>query len=230
MCSATPEVRRKLCFECLPSQSMRNIAQRLRGSLQLCVVEQVKRTCYAQSSQIREIRKKMTEIMTREASSCDLKELVGKFIPESIGTPVPTVSHHSASTDQLHCRKYPALVCTLSACRLAADLAVHRLSCASKCWSQLVHIKVSAPGLCLQVSMVVFVCIEQWCVSAGKDIEKQCSGIYPLQSVYVRKVKILRAPRFDVTKLMEVHGDYSEEVCKHLSAVTLLSTYCMATS
>jgi hypothetical protein len=28
----------------------------------------------------------MVEIMTREASSCDLKELVGKFIPESIGT------------------------------------------------------------------------------------------------------------------------------------------------
>lgn len=47
--------------------------------------EQVKRTCYAQSSQIRQIRKKMVEIMTREAASCDLKELVGKFIPESIG-------------------------------------------------------------------------------------------------------------------------------------------------
>ena len=46
---------------------------------------QVKRTCYAQSSQIRQIRKKMVEIMVREASSCDLKELVGKFIPESIG-------------------------------------------------------------------------------------------------------------------------------------------------
>ena len=48
--------------------------------------EQVKRTCYAQSSQIRQIRKKMVEIMQREAASCDLKELVGKFIPESIGT------------------------------------------------------------------------------------------------------------------------------------------------
>merc|ERR1712113_126867 len=46
---------------------------------------QVKRTCYAQSSQIRQIRKKMTEIMVREASSCDLKELVAKFIPEVIG-------------------------------------------------------------------------------------------------------------------------------------------------
>ncbi len=42
---------------------------------------QIKKTAYAQSSQIRQIRKKMVEIMTREASSCDLKELVGKFIP-----------------------------------------------------------------------------------------------------------------------------------------------------
>ena len=50
-----------------------------------CSCLQVKRTCYAQSSQIRQIRRKMVEIMTREASSCDLKELVGKFIPEAIG-------------------------------------------------------------------------------------------------------------------------------------------------
>lgn len=49
----------------------------------------MKKTCYAQSSQIRNIRKKMVEIMIREASACDLKELVGKFIPESIGTALP---------------------------------------------------------------------------------------------------------------------------------------------
>ena len=47
---------------------------------------QVKKTCYAQSSQIRQIRKKMVEIMSREANNCDLKELVSKFIPEAIGT------------------------------------------------------------------------------------------------------------------------------------------------
>ena len=35
--------------------------------------------------QIRTIRRKMVEIMTREATTCDLKELVGKFIPEAIG-------------------------------------------------------------------------------------------------------------------------------------------------
>merc|ERR1712130_98000 len=91
--------------------------------------QQIKRTCYAQSSQIRQIRKKMVELMTREAAACDLKELVGKFIPEVI----------------------------------------------------------------------------------GKEIEKACQGIYPLQNTFIRKVKILRAPKFDITKLMEVHGDFTEE-------------------
>ncbi|KQK23087.1 40S ribosomal protein S3a [Brachypodium distachyon] len=91
---------------------------------------QVKRTCYAQSSQIRQIRRKMVEIMANQATSCDLKELVQKFIPEVI----------------------------------------------------------------------------------GKEIEKATSSIFPLQNVYVRKVKILKAPKFDLGKLMEVHGDYKEDV------------------
>lgn len=73
------------CMACFLMSKL--LSQRLVAvSKQSCGCEQVKRTCYAQSSQIRLIRKKMTEIMTREASSCDLKELVGKFIPESIGT------------------------------------------------------------------------------------------------------------------------------------------------
>ena len=91
---------------------------------------QVKRTCYAQASQIRQIRRKMVEIMVNQAASCDLKELVNKFIPEVI----------------------------------------------------------------------------------GKEIEKATSSIFPLQNVYVRKVKILKAPKFDLGKLMEVHGDYKEDV------------------
>ncbi|KAL9688471.1 hypothetical protein QQ045_032892 [Rhodiola kirilowii] len=72
----------------------------------------------------------MMEIMVNQATSCDLKELVKKFIPESI----------------------------------------------------------------------------------GKEIEKATSSIYPLQNVYIRKVKILKSPKFDLGKLMEVHGDYSEDV------------------
>ena len=98
---------------------------------------QNKRTCYAQSAKIRAIRKKMTEIMVRDSQTCDLKSLVLKFIPESI----------------------------------------------------------------------------------GKSIEQACAGIFPLQNVFIRKVKILKAPKFDITKLMEVHGDYTaEEVGEKIEA------------
>ncbi|KAK2080294.1 hypothetical protein QBZ16_000147 [Prototheca wickerhamii] len=90
---------------------------------------QVKKTAYAQSAQVRAIRRRMVSIMTREATACDLKDLVAKFIPEAI----------------------------------------------------------------------------------GKEIEKSASGIYPLQNTFIRKVKVLRAPRFDVSKLMEVHGELPEE-------------------
>jgi len=43
-----------------------------------------KKTCYAQSAQVKNIRKKMVDIMQREVSSTDLKEVVNKLIPDSI--------------------------------------------------------------------------------------------------------------------------------------------------
>ena len=43
--------------------------------------------------------------------------------------------------------------------------------------------------------------------SIGKDIEKYCQGIYPLHDVFVRKVKILKKPKFDIGKLLELHGE-----------------------
>jgi len=86
---------------------------------------QLKKTCYAGAAQQKIIRKKMREIMTREATSCELQELVNKFIPEVI----------------------------------------------------------------------------------GKEIEKACHGTYPLQNVHIRKVKMLKKPKFDLTKLLDVHGD-----------------------
>lgn len=46
---------------------------------------QIKKTTYAASSQIRAIRKKMLEIIQREASSCTLSQLTTKLIPEVIG-------------------------------------------------------------------------------------------------------------------------------------------------
>jgi len=46
---------------------------------------QVKVTSYAQTAQVKQIRKKMILIMNREASTCDLKQLFQKFVPETIG-------------------------------------------------------------------------------------------------------------------------------------------------
>merc|ERR1711965_664647 len=47
----------------------------------------------------------------------------------------------------------------------------------------------------------------------GRDIMKACEGIYPLQNVFIRKVKILKAPKFDAAKLAEIHsGPTGEEV------------------
>ncbi|GMK55125.1 hypothetical protein CspeluHIS016_0201810 [Cutaneotrichosporon spelunceum] len=89
---------------------------------------QVKKTTYAQSSQVREIRAKMVEIMRREAEGSDLKELVQKFVPESIGT----------------------------------------------------------------------------------EIEKASKGIYPLHNVYIRKCKIVKAPKLDMSKLLETHGEAAD--------------------
>lgn len=85
---------------------------------------QQRKTSYAQMSQIKNIRKKMVEIMTRESSGSDLSELVAKFMNEVI----------------------------------------------------------------------------------GREIEKATQNVYPLQNVFIRKVKVLRAPKVDVAKLLEVHG------------------------
>ncbi|KAH0515589.1 40S ribosomal protein S3a [Microtus ochrogaster] len=86
---------------------------------------QIRKTSYALHQQVRQIRKKMMEIMTREVQTNDLKEVVNKLIPDSI----------------------------------------------------------------------------------GKDIEKACQSIYPLYDVFVRKVKMLKKPKFELGKLMELHGE-----------------------
>jgi small subunit ribosomal protein S3Ae len=40
----------------------------------------------------------------------------------------------------------------------------------------------------------------------GNAIEKATQGIYPLQNVLVRKVKVLKSPKLDVGRLLESHG------------------------
>ncbi len=39
----------------------------------------------------------------------------------------------------------------------------------------------------------------------SQEIQKACQSIFPLQNVYIRKCKVLKKPKFDLVKLMEVH-------------------------
>ncbi len=39
--------------------------------------------------------------------------------------------------------------------------------------------------------------------------QKACQGIYPLHDVHIRKVKVMKRPRFDAAKLLELHGEGS---------------------
>jgi small subunit ribosomal protein S3Ae len=45
----------------------------------------------------------------------------------------------------------------------------------------------------------------------GKQIQKECSRIFPLQdNCMIRKVKLLKKPKFDLTKLLELYKDKPE--------------------
>merc|ERR1712212_974894 len=44
------------------------------------------------------------------------------------------------------------------------------------------------------------------------DIRKACNSIYPLKDVHIRKVKVLKKPRFDLGKLLEMHGESGKSV------------------
>jgi len=46
--------------------------------------------------------------------------------------------------------------------------------------------------------------------SIGKQITKECTKIFPLENVLIRKVKVLKKPKFDLTKLMELYQDRPE--------------------
>jgi small subunit ribosomal protein S3Ae len=46
----------------------------------------------------------------------------------------------------------------------------------------------------------------------GKTITKECSKIFPLENVLIKKVKVLKKPKFDLTKLMELYTQNSNKV------------------
>ncbi|MCE2196820.1 hypothetical protein GQ599_09825, partial [Streptococcus thermophilus] len=48
------------------------------------VTSQTRKTAYAQHTQVKNIRKKMVDIITRAVNSSELKEVVNKLIPDSM--------------------------------------------------------------------------------------------------------------------------------------------------
>ncbi|ELW47466.1 40S ribosomal protein S3a [Tupaia chinensis] len=47
----------------------------------------------------------------------------------------------------------------------------------------------------------------------GKDTEKACQSIYPLHDVFISTVKMLQKPKFELGKLMELHGEEMASAC-----------------
>lgn len=54
----------------------------------------------------------------------------------------------------------------------------------------------------------------------GKQITKECVKIFPLENVLIRKVKVLKKPKFDLTKLMELYKDRPEDKAAAVTETT----------
>lgn len=50
--------------------------------------------------------------------------------------------------------------------------------------------------------------------SVATEIARATNRIYPLYNVFIRKVKILKKPKFDLVKLMELHTESAEDAGK----------------
>ncbi|KAL7676447.1 hypothetical protein ACOME3_002699 [Neoechinorhynchus agilis] len=84
-----------------------------------------KLTCYANHSQIKNIRRRMVDVMNREVSSTNLRGLVVKLIPDTI----------------------------------------------------------------------------------AQEIETSCRKVRPIRDIYIRKVKVIKKPKFDLKRLLYMHGE-----------------------
>merc|ERR1712064_156225 len=68
-----------------------------------------KKTCYAQSAQVKNIRKKMVDIIQRGVSSTDLKDVVAKLIPDSIASDIAKACQGIYPLHDVHIRKVKVL-------------------------------------------------------------------------------------------------------------------------
>ncbi|XP_004211786.1 small ribosomal subunit protein eS1 [Hydra vulgaris] len=69
----------------------------------------IKKTCYAKSSLVKAIRKKMVDIITREVAEKDLKDVVNKLLPDSMGADIEKSCQNIYPLQDCHIRKVKCL-------------------------------------------------------------------------------------------------------------------------
>lgn len=69
-----------------------------------------RKTCYAQHSQIKAIRKNMTQIITNNVTSSDLKEVVNKLLPDSIAKDIEKACQGVYPLHDVYIRKVMQIV------------------------------------------------------------------------------------------------------------------------
>ena len=68
-------------------------------------------------------------------------------------------------------------------------------------------------ALSLSFKLIIIYCLSL-SDNVGKQITKECSKIFPLENVLIKKVKVLKKPKFDLTKLMELYQSNAEKQVK----------------
>ena len=51
-----------------------------------------------------------------------------------------------------------------------------------------------------------------------EEIKRACAKFYPLQNIIIRKAKVLKKPRFDMSKRIEFYGERTALASEILSA------------
>ena len=69
----------------------------------------------------------------------------------------------------------------------------------------------------VRLMLVLYPDIQHYVSDLKCRFELPFSGIYPLHDVHIRKVKVMKRPRFDLNKLMDMHGEGSGKLKKKYS-------------
>ncbi|CAO3699063.1 unnamed protein product [Rhizopus stolonifer] len=100
----------------------------------------------------------------------------------------------------------PSLLVVVTKSRRSHMLNQHKLTDSKKKMFEIMTEEAAACDLKELVIKVTSSASQSAQDAIAVRIKKACQGIYPLQNTYVRKIKILKASKFDVSALLALHG------------------------